>query len=399
MTSAEPVEFQLPEVQTPPERLGGAFWGVMISFLVHGLVVSTWVSRIAGMKSVLHLSDGTLGMALLATAIGSLAGIPMSGWSVTRYGSKRTATWTGVGFCLALVPLALASNLAWLVVALFFYGVMAGANDVGINAQAVGTEKMLGRSVISRFHGMFSFGGIVGASAGGFIARRGVALDAHLIAGSAVCLILAVAMSRLTIETLQTESVRARRVGLRHMPAALAILSAIGFCIFLSEGAIADWAAVYLKEVLGASEGFAPVAYAVFSAAMAVFRFSGDAISMRLGRAWTIRLGGATAAMGMFLVVLSPSSYWALAGFAAAGAGYSSIVPLVFAAGGRIPGISEGVGVATVSGLGYIGFLVGPPVIGVVSEFSSLRLGLALLVLLGFTAALLVTPVEKSTKL
>ena len=167
---------------------------------------------------------------------------------------------------------------------------------------------------------------------------------------------------------------------------------------FSPEGAIADWTGVYLKQVLGAGAGLAPIGYAVFSAAMAIFRLTGDAITLRIGRAATVRYGGAIAAAGLSFALLVHSPYWALAGFAAAGAGFSSIIPLVFAAGGRIPEISEGAGVATVSGLGYLGFLFGPPAIGFLSELTSLRLGLSLLVLLSLTAAGLVTLVLRAAR-
>jgi MFS family permease len=376
-------------------RLNRAFWGVMTSFVVHGLVVSTWVSRIANVKTTLHLSDGVFGLSLLGAAIGSVTAIPICGALVTRFGNRRMAKWTGIGFCTALLPLALAWNLTSLVLALFFYGVMAGANDVAMNAQAVATEKLLGRPTISRFHAMFSLGGILGAGAGGFIAARGVAPFAHMVAGAAFFLVLAVLMSRLTIETSAGRTITAQR-RITRIPMALAALSAIGFCIFLSEGAIADWTAIYLKQVLGAGDGLAPVGYAVFSAAMAVFRFSGDAITARVGRARTIRWGAFIAAAGLAFVVATRSPYWALAGFAAAGAGFSSIIPLVFAAGGRIASVSEGAGVATVSGIGYLGFLVGPPAIGLISEFSSLRAGLFLLVVLSAAAALLVSVAQRS---
>jgi MFS family permease len=182
------------------------------------------------------------------------------------------------------------------------------------------------------------------------------------------------------------------------VPTALIALSAIGFCIFLSEGAIADWTGVYLKQVLRASEGSAAAGYAVFSAAMAVFRLSGDAITARIGRGWTIRGGALIAAAGLGLVVTAHSVAWALAGFAAAGAGLSSIIPLVFAGGGRVPPISEGAGVATVSGLGYLGFLAGPPAIGFISQVTSLRAGLFVLVVLSATAAVLVSAVERGSR-
>jgi hypothetical protein len=289
------------------------------------------------------------------------------------------------------VPLGLSASIAILVPALFYYGVMAGANDVAMNAHAVGTEKLLGTLTMSRFHAMFSLGGIIGAGLGALLAGRAVTTPVHLIVGATAFAALSLVMSRMLLETRREPAHATNRLGLRRLPMALIALSAIGFCIFLSEGAIADWTAVYLKQVLHATDGVAPLGYAVFAAAMAIFRFSGDAITMRIGRAWTIRLGGTIAAAGLAFVVAAHSPYWAMVGFAAAGAGFSSIIPLVFAAGGRIEGVGEGAGVATVSGLGYLGFLAGPPAIGFVSELSSLRAGLFLLVILSAAAAILVS--------
>ena len=391
---------EAPACSEPSERRR-AFWGVMACFLVHGLVVSTWVSRIASVKSALHLGDGALGLALLGTAIGSVTAIPLCGALVVRRGSRNIARWTAAGFCLSLVAIPVAYDTASLFAALLFYGAMAGANDVAMNAQAVATEKLLGTPTISRFHAMFSIGGIAGAGAGAFMAGRGVPSAAHLVWAAAIFLTFAQLATPLLADTRARHTGAAARRGrpsLRRLPVALLALSAIGFCIFLSEGAIADWTGVYLKQVLGAGAGLAPVGYAVFSAAMAIFRLSGDAITLRIGRAATIRYGGATAAAGLSFALLVHSPYWALAGFAAAGAGFSSIIPLVFAAGGRIPQVSEGAGVATVSGLGYLGFLVGPPAIGFLSELMSLRAGLFLLVLLSVTAAGLVSLVVRGGK-
>lgn len=361
----------------------------MLSFLVHGLIVGTWVSRIASVKTALRLTDGVLGIALLGAAIGSVVAIPLCGWLVTRYGSKRCTAWTAIGFCIALTLPAVAWNAVTLFAALVIYGAMAGANDVAINAQAVATEKHIGIPSMSRFHAMFSVGGIFGSAAGGLIAGHGVGPLAHLLMGALLILAPALLMMPLMLDTHDALK-KSSRIELRKLPPALIALSAVGFCIFLSEGAIADWTSVYLKQVLGATEGLAAAGYAAFSAAMAIFRFAGDAITTRLGRSLTIQLGASVATFGLLIVVAAQSPYHAFAGFAAAGAGFSVIIPLVFAAGGRIAGVNEGAGVATVSGFGYLGFLVGPPAIGFISEVTSLRGGLALLIVLSVTAAVLV---------
>ena len=381
-------------VSASDPQLRRAFWGVMASFIVHGLVVSTWVSRIQSIKANLALSDGALGLALLGTAIGSVIAIPICGALVTRFGSRPSVTWTGIGLCSSLLFPGLAVDTTTLFAALLFYGAMAGANDVAMNAQAVATEKLLGFPAMSRFHAMFSFGGILGASAGGFIASRGVTPFVHLTFGALLFVGIAIAAPRFMVNAHVAKSAEGP-LKKRRFPLTLIALSAIGFCIFLSEGAIADWAGVFLRQVLRTSDGFAPLGYAVFSVTMAAFRFRGDAITARIGREAVIRYGGLLAAAGVGLAICASSPYVALLGFAAAGAGFSSIIPNVFAASGRVSGVSEGAGVATVSGLGYLGFLAGPPAIGFLSQISSLRVGLLVLVILSAAAALLAGAVRR----
>jgi MFS family permease len=179
----------------------------------------------------------------------------------------------------------------------------------------------------------------------------------------------------------------AHRLPFRSIPPVLLALCTIGFCILLAEGAMADWTAVYLKQVLNSGPGTAAAGYAVFSCGMAVFRLLGDLITVRLGQALTLRVGAIVAAAGLAFALLVKSPVWAMPGFAATGAGFSVIIPLVFAAGGRVPKVSRGVGIATVSGLGYLGFLFGPPAIGFLSQATSLRWALFLVVVLTAIAA------------
>ena len=368
-----------------------AWWAVVARFLIHGLAVSTWVSRIPSVKIALHLGDGVFGFSLFGSAVGSVIGIPICGYLVTRYGSRLACIWTSLGLCLALVLPAFAWNAASLFAALFVFGWMLGANDVAMNSQAVSVERLMGTPTMSRFHAMFSIGGIAGAAGGGWLASHGMPVREHLLITSAVFVAFAVATSSMIMEARPEAKVSSTRLRIREMPVALLALCAIGFCIFLSEGAIADWTAIYLRQVLNSGPGLAAAGYAVFSAAMAIFRLCGDAITLRLGPAWTIRGGALLAAFGLSAALLAREPHWALPGFVLVGAGFSSIIPLVFAAGGRIPSVSEGAGVAAVSGIGYLGFLVGPTAIGFLSELTSLRIGLSLIVALSLLAGALVS--------
>jgi MFS family permease len=176
---------------------------------------------------------------------------------------------------------------------------------------------------------------------------------------------------------------------LTNVPAILLALSAIGFCILLSEGAMADWTALYLKQVTNAGPGTAAAGYSVFSAAMAAFRFLGDWVTSRLGPFRTVRTGSIVGGLGIAWAMAMHSPRWAMPGFAITGAGFSVIIPLVFGSGGRIENVSPGAGIATVTGLGYVGFIVGPPTIGFLSELVTLRWALGVVVVCCLVAAVL----------
>ena len=372
------------------------WWAVFTMFLVHGLVVSSWVSRIPTVRANLHLSDGVLGLTLLSSAVGAVSAIPAIGYLVGRFGSRPVVIGSSFAFCLAVVPLGLAVNAPTLALALYVYGVCAATMDVSMNAAGVEVEKRMGRPTMSRFHALFSSGAMAGAAIGGWIASRGYSPLMHF-AGSAVCNLLAVAAIAplVTRDRPHRDEARPHRLPLLRMPRVLVALSGIGFCILLSEGAMADWIAVFLRQVLSAGPGVAALGYSVFSGAMAAMRFLGDLITTRFGPQQTVRIGCAIAGVGVFAALCALSPGLAMPGLAIAGVGLSVVIPLVFGSGGKVEGVNPGVGIATVTGIGYVGFIVGPPLIGFVSQLSNLRFGLSVVVLCCAAGAWLTTYMQK----
>jgi MFS family permease len=366
-----------------------AWWGTVVLFLVHGLIVATWVSRIPAVQLRLALNNGILGLTFLCGAVGAVMTIPMAGWLVTRFGSRAVSGTSSVAFCGAVLLPALAWNAVTLGAALLFYGATAAAMDVSMNAHGVEVEKAIGRPTMSRFHGMFSLGGMAGAGVGALAAARGVAPVAHFGAVACVCLISVLIVRPWLLDAGAHAAPTGHRLPLRAIPPVLFALSAIGFCILLSEGAMADWTAVYFKQMLRAGSGTAASGYAVFSAAMASFRLLGDLITARLRPVRTVRTGSIVAACGLFSALCMKRPAYAMPGFAAAGAGFSVIIPLVFGSGGRVANVSPGAGIATVTGIGYIGFLVGPPLIGFLSQLFTLRYALGVVVGCCIVSALL----------
>ena len=386
------------QAQRRPEEavVRRAWWATLVLFLLHGLIVSTWVSRIPAIQLSLHLNNGVLGVTLLGSALGAVTAIPFTGALINRFGSHLVSIWATIWFSMTLIGLALAVNAATLATALLLFGAGAATMDVAMNAQGVEVEKVLGTPTMSRFHGMFSLGAMIGAGIGGGIASRGVPPLPQFALSSAVYIAAAILAGFWLLRTHADVIPGAHRLPLRKIPPVLLALSAIGFCILLAEGAMADWTAVYLKQVLNAGQGTAAAGYSVFSAAMAIFRFLGDWITLRLGPLRAVRAGSLLAAAGLLWALSVHSPLWAMPGLAAVGAGFSVIIPLVFGSGGRVKGVSPGVGIATVTGLGYVGFIVGPPAIGFASQLFTLRYGLGVVVVCCLVSAALSGALRRS---
>jgi fucose permease len=358
-------------------------------FLVHGFVIATWISRIPAVQSSLRLTNFELGLTLLASALGALCSIPVAGFLVGRFGSKRVSVVTSALFCLSLVLPALAWNAIPLAAALYIFGALAAAMDVAMNSQAVEVEKMMERPTMSRFHGMFSLGAMVGAAAGGAVAARGVETLPHFAVSGVLNVAAVMVVGGWLLESHDAHKNADHRLPFRSMPRVLLALSAIGFCILLAEGAMADWTALYLRQVLKAGAGAAAAGYSVFSAAMATMRFLGDMVTTRLGPQRAVRMGSLVAAVGLGWALCVRDGAWAMPGFGVAGCGFSIIIPLVFGSAGRVKGVAPGAGIASVTGIGYAGFIVGPPAIGFLSQLLTLRGALVAVVLCCLLSALL----------
>lgn len=374
---------------------------VALCFFLNGALFASWVSRIPAIETSLGLNHAVLGMALFGVALGALFSMPVAGWCASRYGSDRVTQVVAVAYCAMLPFLALAPNAIMLTLALFCFGAFHGAFDVAMNAQAVAVEERYHRPIMSSFHALWSVGGLVGAALGAFIAGAGVAPVAHF---TAVALLLGgtsvvIANPRLLSDAVQGAKgpvKKERSPKFVWPPRSLVALGAVAFCVMMGEGAMADWSAVYLRNTTGASEAMAAAGYAVFSVAMAAARFSGDWLSARLGPVSLVRVGSGLAAAGLGLALLRGDPVSSLIGFAAVGAGFATIVPQVFSAAGRTPGMDAGPALATTSTLGYSGFLIGPPLIGFAAQAIGLRSALVIIVAMSLVAIMLAPHVRRA---
>ncbi|MBO1418332.1 MFS transporter, partial [Streptomyces sp. FH025] len=352
----------------------------------HGAVGGTFVTRIPWIHDRLDLSPGQLGLALVMPAVGSSLAMPLAGRFVHRYGGRAAVRGLISLWCLALVLPALAPSLPVLCGVLLVYGATAGMADVAMNAQGVEIEERLGRSIMSGLHGMWSVGGLVASGFGILAAHLDLDPRAQLAVTALVLLALAQPISRGLPDLRAPEEAEAPP----HFalpPRSSLVIGLVGFCAVFGEGASMDWSGVYLKDVTGASATVAAASYTAFSLTMAVSRLAGDAAIRRLGAVRATRLGGAIATLGGVLVVAADHPALAIPGFALIGVGVAVIVPLAFAAAGRIGGNpSQAIaGVATVT---YTSGLIAPAVIGALAQATSLTVSFGLVTLLAFALML-----------
>ena len=364
-------------------------------FFVDGAGLANWIARIPEIQQNLALSNGDLGVALLGTAVGAVLAMPTAGWLVARFGSRPVTKLAALVYCIALPLPTLAPNLLLLTISLIVLGALFGALDVSMNTQAVAVEQCYRRPIMSSFHGLFSAGGMVGAASGGLVASLGVNPKSHLL-GAALLLGTVVAFT--SRKLLPTEASMTTESTFALPTRSLLQLGILAFCVMLSEGAMADWSAVYLSQTLATGPGLAAAGYTVFSLAMAICRLSGDRPTQRLGSVRMVRFGGTIAAIGLGLSLIIAQPLVALLGFACVGVGLSTLVPIVFSAAGRTPGIASSQALAAVTTTGYCGFLCGPPLIGFAADFLNLRIALGIVVVMCAMSAVLAPTVARGQK-
>jgi hypothetical protein len=335
-------------------------------FALNGFVVASWVAHIPRVSAALGVPPGTLGLALLCMAAGSVLGMVVAPWAIRRTGAGRAA-WVGaLAFALLLpLPLSAGSVLA-LAAGLLLFGAAHGLLDVAMNQAAADHEQTLGRPVMAGFHGWFSVGMVAGVGVGAAALLIGIPPLIH--AAIVIVLALGALSTELPLGWRAAGGGRREKNCLlpppstRHPPPqSVAALAGVAFiCLFL-EGAMADWSGL-LAVAFGAGPAAAPLAYCAFTACWAVGRFVGDRLTTQTGDVFIVRAGGVLTAIGVGLGLVGATPIWVMAGCALTGLGIANVVPLLFRAAARAT--SDGRGLAIVTGVGYAGFLVGPPLVG-----------------------------------
>jgi MFS family permease len=363
-------------------------------FFLTGLCFASWASRIPAIQLKLHLSEGGLGGMLLALPLGSIVSMPVAGWGVGKYGSRNVLMIAALLYGGFLPTLGLVEHDWQLFGCLVLFGFCGNLANIAVNTQAVLVEAMYGRSIMASFHGLWSLAGFTGAAIGTGMAAGGIVPYQHFL----VIMLIAIAIVGMSIRFVVTEDApqSTKKQPLFARPDNyLMILGIIACGSMICEGTMFDWSGVYFKKVVDAPDGLAGLGYTAFMSTMACFRFVADWLTTRLGFKRMLQLSGGLTATGLVIAVSLPYFSTAIFGFLLVGAGVSSVVPLVYSAAGRSKTMSPGMALASVSTIGFLGFLAGPPLIGFVAQATNLRISFFIIALIGLGIAIMSNKVKE----
>ncbi|MFG2824868.1 MFS transporter [Kitasatospora sp. NPDC048365] len=360
-----------------------------VYFVLCGTLMGAWVVHIPAVETRVGISHAALGGLLVLLGLGAFAGMQAAGRITDRLGARTVVPASGALCAASLVLPGLAPNPWTLAGALVVFGFANGCLDVAMNAHAVHVEQAYGRPVMSGFHATFSVGGVIAALAAAAATAVGLGPAATLAvlgaAGIATALLAARSLLPGTVPAADPAEEHAEAplpAGSTAVRRQIRILAVLALMVMLGEGAANDWSALHLKDVLGTPASTAAFAYGTYAAAMTTGRLLADRTVTRHGSTAVLRWGAATAAVGITVAATTPWVWAAFVGWALFGLGLSGCVPQLLSAAGHADPAAAGANVSRVAGLGYLGMLAGPAVIGWLTHVTALNHAFLLLTLM-----------------
>jgi MFS family permease len=366
-------------------RLRRAAGAVAVTFFVHGLLFASWAAHIPHIKARLGVGDGGLGLALLGAPAGSVSAILVAGYLVPRFGSRRVVQVGLIGYCFSGPFVGLVGSVPGLFAALFVWGAFQGLLDISMNTQAITVERARRRPLMNGMHASWSIGAFAGAGVGTVSVALGLTLAPQLLVAGTVAAAVAGWLSvRMLLDAGESRDRAEDKPATRGrtVSPAMLLLGSITFASMLCEGAAADWSSVYLRDSLGSGAAAGGLGYTGFALAMVAVRLFGDRLLRRYPADVLLPVLAAVTSVGLGAALLIGTVWAGIVGFFLLGLGLGAVVPTAFSAAGRLPDIHPAVGVAGVSGLGWAGFVFGPPIIGQLAAATSLPVALGLVPLL-----------------
>lgn len=349
---------------------------IAMSFFYFGMgfCFASWASRIPDIKSFLSLSEGELGTILFALPIGQLTAMPFSGKLVTRFGSRKVLLFSLTLYAFCLTNIGLAEETWQLALGLYLFGICGNFSNISINTQGVYTEQVFGKPIMGSFHGSWSLAGFCGALVGlVMLAFKLTPYQHFLIVFAIVGLLIFINYQFLIKVKAVKQEIDSAKPKFKMPDKSLIWLGVIGFCCMASEGIMFDWSGVYFKDIVKAPGALVILGYTSFMITMASGRFLSDILVRKYGAKNILIVSGITISLGLYTAVVFPFLIPSTIAFMMVGFGVSNVIPIIYSAAGRNTTIPTGEALTIVTGISFLGFLIGPPVIGHIAELTSLR--------------------------
>ena len=353
--------------------------GVILSFLSHGFISSSFFARIPDYKARLELSNSVLGLCLLASSAGVLAALGPVGRLAAQRGSSAVLTKSSYLLVFVAPFVGISYNAISFAAILFLFGVAIAAQDVAMNTHGVTLEQKSGARYMGRFHAFWSVGALLGAITGGVFAQLEVSEFTHALIVSAAVFALVISNNRRYLPGDEDKHIYEESVKRKKTPRLIYIMGLLGLAGSIGEGSAADWGGVLARETFGASQFVGTLPYIAYSFTMVVGRFYGDQLATKFGARRILKVGGLLGGAGLAGGLIVGGTTGVIVGWFLFGLALSTVIPLLFSAAGsmankRFQGtISPAEAVAKISGISYFGFVVGPPLMGFLADVLTLR--------------------------
>lgn len=354
---------------------------ITLYFFFLGFVFSSWASHIPDIKDKFSLNDAELGSVLFMLPLGALCSLPFSGLLIAKVGSRWMSVISLLIYVLSLVSISLVPSTFLLSIVLFLFGMFGNFGNISLNAQGISIQYKIQKSILSSLHAMWSVGAFTAAAFTDWMMEENRTMQEHyfLIAIVMIILILPLFLSLVKDPEQSSENQKI----FAWPTKGLLLLGLICFCGAMSEGTMADWSSLYYRQIINQPHVVSALGYTAFALFMSIGRFVGDPLIERWGHGIILKGNGVLIAIGMITALVSTIPTLVMIGFALVGLGVSSIFPVVYMLASKEKSMLPSAALAAVSSVGFIGFLVGPPIIGFVAQVVGLRLALAIVILLG----------------
>ena len=367
-------------------------------FFINGFLYANWIARLPLFQDIYEVDNAGLGIVLLCHAVGALLAMPLSGYLIVKNGSRKISIGAVFLFCTMIPFIGIMPNAYAVGIWFMLMGGAAGLLDVSMNAQAVLVEQNSGKPIMSSFHAMFSAGMMIGAGVSALFTLWEISFSSHLLIISVWGLALSAWCSRnLIIDDIDTSSAT-QSAGFQWPERSLWGIGFIAFCCMLGEGAVADWSSIYMQDIVLAAPAVAPLGLAAFSVTMMIGRFLGDWVRMKIGDRTLLIYSSISATVGLAILLFWIVVPVAIFGFLVVGLGLATIIPIAYSRAGNAKGLAPGLGISMVTTIGYSGFLFGPPIIGFLADWKTLRIALLMVLILFIIMSILSLQVKKETE-